>query len=194
MFRFHASQPWRARIRFQHCLGKKGKKGKKGVRWSLELAGVRAARRRQQPTSALAALDCFPTRQAQHRNWLPDCTEHLLHSNQQAPAQEGGDTGLAAQAILILCCPVYYFTILLFYYLTSNDQGTWGTRDDHDVQLCAQESIIPRSHKYHSSPAFTSKRTHTLSAIRLRLFGHLAFAFLHHRSFSFDFTPLQRAI
>ncbi len=53
-------------------------------------------------------------------------TENPLHSNQPAPAQEGGDTGLAPQAILILCCPVYYFT--------SNGQGI--------RPGCAQEPII----------------------------------------------------
>lgn len=112
--------------------------------------------------------------------------EHLSHSNRQAPAQEGGDTGLAAQAILILCCPVYYFT--------SNRSGCFGCFGQQgtttNISLCAQESIIPRSHKYHSSPACTSQHTHTLSLCLSQPFDRRPPRLRIPASpVSFDFTP-----
>lgn len=156
MFRFqisHASQPWRGQESIS-ALSKWERRGCVGV-WSLELAGRAGGERTKAANQCTSSPRLFPHTPGPSLTLQPTGT-----------GTGRGRHGASSAGYLNPLLPrvlFYYFTISLFHYFTSNDQGTWGTRDDHEVQL-AQESIIPRSHRIsiiHHPPSL--RNAHTLS-------------------------------
>ena len=146
---------------------------------TFEVARLWAARLRKQPTSALS-----PHASARARIEIGSARLQRASRTFQPTGTGTGRGRHGANSAGLSSSSAAPCTILL-----QTDQGTGGTRDDHDIQSCAQESIIPRSHKYHSSPAFTQSLTlslsHSLTAIRLSATSPSHSCITG----SFDFTP-----